>query len=423
MHRSIVWLTLLVAITGTCRSQTFKDTLTLSLPDAEKIFLQKNLALLSQQYTIDIKRALVQQSRLWDNPTLSTDQNMYDGKFFRHTTVNGTHYGQVYLQLQQVIITAGKRNKLVQLAKDETLTAEQQFNDLLRNLRYVLVTDYTNLYQLINTNSVYTNEIAVVQKLVAGMDAQLQAGNISVKDHVRVKALLYTLQSDQADVQRQLADVQRELRLLLQHNDTVFIVPVTTGINTPGNLTMTSLLDSARNNRPDLRMAQTNFLAQQHNLSYQQALTSPDVTVGIEYDHLNSYVPNYWGLTVGLPLPVFNRNQGNIKAARTAIQQAATGIVQVQTQAEQDVMAAYNKYLVAARLHENAGTDLGEKYDYLLQNMINSYRQRQVSLLEFIDFFEAYKEAGIRKYQQQAVLNNAAAELNFSTGCHIISFQ
>src|SRR4249920_3126053 len=80
------------------------DTVTISLQGAEKIFLEKNLALIAQQYNVDISKALVQQARYWDNPVLNTDQNIYDGKFFRHNS----DYGQIFIQIQQVIRTAGK---------------------------------------------------------------------------------------------------------------------------------------------------------------------------------------------------------------------------------------------------------------------------------------------------------------------------
>jgi len=112
MCRLLTSILLLMGITGFCQAQS-ADSLTITLPQAENLFLQKNLALLSQQYNIDINRALAQQARYWDNPVLLTDQNLYDGKFFRHEKVNNQPYGQVYLQLQQVIKTAGKRNKLI----------------------------------------------------------------------------------------------------------------------------------------------------------------------------------------------------------------------------------------------------------------------------------------------------------------------
>jgi len=420
MHRILTCLQLLMGIFCTCSAQSPGDSLALTWPEAAQRFLQKNLALLSQQYNIDINKALAQQARYWDNPVLLTDQNLYDGKFFRHAQVDNQPYGQVYLQLQQVIKTAGKRNKQIQLANDNVLSATQQFNDLMRNLKFVLATDFSNMHQLLGIYATYSKETAALQQLAAGMDAQFKAGNISQKDNIRIKALLFSLQSDLADVQRQIADAQRELHTLLQETGNRVIVPVINDSITAGDITLQQLLDSATSNRPDLQLAQTNLLIQQHNLNYQKALATPDVTVGVEYDRLSNYVPNFWGLTVGVPLPILNRNKGNILAANTSIRQASNGILLVQNQTRQDVEAAYNKYLVAINLKKNSPPDLGEPYEHLLQNVITGYQQRQLSLIEFVDFFDAYKETTLKKLQQQTALLNTIAELNFTTGTSII---
>jgi outer membrane protein, heavy metal efflux system len=420
MRLSVFLLFILIAVKNHAQQA---DSLYLKFPEAEKIFLQNNLALLSARYDIDINKAFKQQAGYWDNPVLSTDQNIYDGKFFRHKTVNGQEYGQVYIQLQQLILTAGKRNKLIKLANDNVLTAEQQFNDLLRNLRFVLSTDFNSLNQLWKTNTVYNNEIDAMQKMVAGMDEQLKVGNISQKDNVRVKALLYSLQSDQADLLRQAADIQKDLRVLLNVSDSVFVVPQLDVLIPDDGIILQTLLDSAKTNRPDFQLSQINLLSQQHNLAYQKALVTPDVTVGTEYDHASTYAPNYFGLSISLPLPILNRNKGNIKAAKFSIRQAETDIQQAQNQVNQDVAAAYNKWMISSSVTKMASAELGDQYDKLMQNMISSYKQRQVSLVEFIDFFDAYKDSHLKQLQQQANLRNAAAELNYTTGTSIINLQ
>jgi outer membrane protein, heavy metal efflux system len=209
----------------------------------------------------------------------------------------------------------------------------------------------------------------------------------------------------------------------LQQSGNNIIVPV---VNEPAvnvSLTLSQLQDSAINNRPDFQLAKINLLTQEHNLSYQKSLAVPDLTVGLEYDRLSNYVPNFWGLTIGLPLPVFNRNKGNIMAAGTAIRQAANAVAQMQNQTQQDVQTAYNKYLIAANLKKISPPELGEQYDHLLQNIITGYQQRQISLIEFVDFFDAYKETSLKKLQQQTSLLNAIAEINFTTGANIITIQ
>ena len=420
MHHRLLRLVLIFLLASfTTHAQT-PDSVRLTLPQAEQVFLQKNLSLLAQQYNVDISKALVQQAKYWDNPVLNTDQNIYDGKFFRHNK----DFGQVYVQLQQVIKTAGKRNKLIQLANDDVLSAQQQFNDMMRNLRFVLRNDFSTLNLQFKTWAIYNSEIASLEKLAAGMDAQLQAGNISQKDNIRVKALLYSLQTEAADMQRQIADTEKEFAVLLQvSGDTVFIPKREDTITVTVPYPLIALLDSARNNRPDAQLAQTNLLSQQHNLSYQKALVKPDVTVGLEYDQRSSYINNFWGLGISLPLPILNKNKGNIKAAQVSIQQANVQVQQVQNAVQQDVIAAYHKLLTVQRLQQSIAPDFMSKYNQLMKNMVQSYQERQVGLLEFIDFFDAYKDAATKQLQQQASLVNAAEELNYSTGTTIITLK
>jgi cobalt-zinc-cadmium efflux system outer membrane protein len=58
-----------------------------------------------------------------------------------------------------------------------------------------------------------------------------------------------------------------------------------------------------------------------------------------------------------------------------------------------------------------------------MKNMVQSYQERQVGLLEFIDFFNAWKDAATKQLQQQATLLAAAEELNYSTGTTIIPLK
>ena len=407
-----------IVCTSTAQSKP-GDSLVLTVPEAEKIFLEKNLSLIAQQYNVDINKALVQQARYWDNPVLNTDQNIYDGKFFRHDS----QYGQVFIQIQQLIKTAGKRNKAIKLAGDQVLTAQQQFNDVMRNLKYLLRNDLASVYQAMQAASLYNTQISSVEQMVKGMDAQLAAGNISQKDNIRLKALLFSLQSNQADFQRQIADLQTELHTLLQVPASTFITPqFPDSVNTDSipHLNLQQLLDSARINRPDAQMAQTNLIFQQHNLSYQKALAVPDLNVGVEYDQRSSYINNYVGLAISLPLPLFNINKGNIRAAEASIKQAQTGVQQLQNQVEQEVVSAYNKLLVSYHLKLGTSSDFSSRYQQMLHNMVTSYQQRQVSLLEFLDFFGAYEEARLKQLELESNLRAAGEEINLATGKDMI---
>src|SRR5689334_14058058 len=155
----LVFAVTLFGLQTSAQSPQYPDTLRVTLQQAEKIFTANNLSLLAAHYNIDINKALVLQAKYWDNPVLSTDQNIYDGGWFRH--YDG--YGQVYVQLSQLIKTAGKRKKLVQLSNDNVLTAEQQFSDMMRNLHYLLETDLYELSRLQSSKAVYVRESVSLQ--------------------------------------------------------------------------------------------------------------------------------------------------------------------------------------------------------------------------------------------------------------------
>ena len=397
-------------------AQTNQDTMRISVDSAEKIFLQRNLGLLAAKYNIDANKALIQQARLWDNPVLNTDQNIYDGKFFQHNE----NAGQVYLQLMQLIRTSGKLKKAAQLATDNAKISEQQFNELIRNLRYALHSDLEEVQHLLKIRIVYSAEISEVQKLVNGMDAEFAAGNIPLKDNIRVKALLFSLQNELINVQNQLIPLQAEISVLLQESSHRFIQPIFAFrlpelIKAPLPI-LDSLEAMALQNRYDLKAAETALAFQQHNLVYQKALSKADINVGVEYDRFSSYIPNLVGLAVSVPLNFFNRNQGNIKSAELSIQSQKAISEQAKSKVISDIYAAYSKFAFYQHINDAAQLDFSNKYDSLFLNMLKSYQDRQLSLLEFIDFMDAYKDTKLKLIEQHNGLIKSLEDLNYAVG-------
>ena len=402
-----------------------QDTLSLSTPEAEKIFLQNNLSLLAARYNVDANRALIRQAKSWDNPVLSTDQNIYDaqGGFFKHDA----NSGQVYVQVMQLIKTAGKRNKLAQLAADNTTLSSEQFDDLVRTLRYTLISDLFEVDHQLKLKRVYDSEIGEFQTLVSAMDAQLKAGDISVKDNMRVKALLFSLQNELAGIDAAIIPIESEIKLLLKNNATGFIkpkldyyLPDLIKTNLPP---AEQLIQMAADNRADLKQAKTQLDYQTHNLAYQKALAKPDINVGTEFDQRSSYAPDYVGLAVSLPLNILNRNKGNISSAQMNIKQQQALLDGQNAQVVSEVNTALEKIRFYQSINNSAQLDFSKQYDNLFQNMLSSYRQRQINLLEFIDFTDAYKDSKLKLLDQHTSLIKSLLELNYRVGKDVIQIK
>jgi len=178
-----------------------QDTIPLSLPQAEKRFLDSNLSLLAAQYNIDVQKAFTRQAHLWNNPTLNTDQVIAgDGNFFPYgKKVNGISGGQYFIQIQQLITTARKRGKLIALSETNEKISELQLQNILLNLKDVLYNDYYSLVQLSSIAQLYRRQNTQLDVLYNGMNAQFNAGNIALKDLLRIQALSVSLKQDMAE--------------------------------------------------------------------------------------------------------------------------------------------------------------------------------------------------------------------------------
>jgi cobalt-zinc-cadmium efflux system outer membrane protein len=418
----------LVLLSCTCilghsvRVAAQSDTLQLDLKQAEQLFFQKNLQLIAAHYSVKADSALIQQARLWDNPDLVTDQNIYsNNRWFEHgTNPDGSPQGQYYVQLQFLIKTAGKRGKQISLAKTNANISQWQFNNLMAQLKAQLRTDFFTLVQLQVTTSLLQAELDQTDKLITSMGQQFSAGNIARKDLLRIQALQIGLKQDMVENARQIEDVQSELRTMLQLAGDQYIKP-----QLPNNATLAmpgenleQLVSMAKTYNPAYQLQKLQVTFQEQNLSLQKALAAPDVSLGPNYDHNSNYTPHYVGLGISLPVPVFNRNQGNIRSARFQVQQEEANMQYADVQLQNDVLSAWRKLQLllqpntTGQLQDNFYGD----YDTLYQNIIESYRQRQISLVEFIDYFDAYKEIRQRQAQQQLNIRLAKEELNLKVG-------
>ena len=398
-------------------AQQKQDTLPLSLQQSEKIFTDSNLLLLAQHYNVDAQKALVEQAKVWQNPTLNTDIGIAaNGKFVQYKkNADGSYNGQYYIQIQQLILTAKKRGKLIDLANTNTRLSELQLQDVLRNLRYQLHQDYYTIQQQLALLGIYNDQALQLNKLLNGMKAQLSAGNIARKDYVRIQALVISLQQDITELKKDMADSQNDLKTLLQLKDAnIFIKPsepLSGEVAMPDNLE--SLVNSALKSNPNYLLQQWQTTYQQQNLSYQKALQTPDITLGPNFDRNSNFAPNYVGLGVSLPLPVFNKNKGNIKSAQANIKQQETLTQNAETELRNNISNAYSKLLLSIELNNSSQKAFYQDYATIYNNMLQSYKDRQINLLEFLDFFNDYTDSQKKLLDQQLNLQLAKEELQY----------
>jgi cobalt-zinc-cadmium efflux system outer membrane protein len=199
-----------------------QDTLKITIAQAEKQFLEKNLQLLAEQYNIDAAKANLLQAKLFPNPTVSAGLNIYNPENRRWFDAN-KNSGQYTFAVEQVIRIGGQRNKEIALAKIDIQLAENQFYDLLRTLRFSLGSVFYEAYFTYRSLTAFDTQIALLEELENHYKELKNRGVVALSEVVRIQSLLYGLQSDKLELQAAFNDLQATLQTLLQDNRTVFI--------------------------------------------------------------------------------------------------------------------------------------------------------------------------------------------------------
>src|SRR3954470_7660036 len=94
----------------------------LTLEEAEKIFLEKNLLLLAKQFNIKAADALVIQAKSYPNPLFTAYINVYDPQHEKYFHIDSS--GQKSFQIQQLILMGGKRRNEIEIARQNKSLAE-----------------------------------------------------------------------------------------------------------------------------------------------------------------------------------------------------------------------------------------------------------------------------------------------------------
>ena len=391
------------------------DTLALTIRQAEDRFVKNNLQLIIRRYDIDNANAQIITARLFPNP----DFNFSNG-IHTNDASQGPAYKDQAFGVSQLFTTAGKRNKNIQLAKISAEQAKYQFFDLLRTLKFTLRSDFYTIYFQEQSAKVYDQEISSLSKTLSVFKEQYAKGNVAEKEVLRIQSQLYTLQSEYNNLQVSIDTVQSEFKLLLKVPPGSFIAPQLAynldGKEVVSVIPYQRLLDSAYANRYDLKLAKVNIDYNNINLEVQKAAAVPDFSLSLNYDKLGGYGTNFWGAGVEFNLPFFNRNQGNIKQARIAIDQSKVQFQSQQDQVESDLATNYKGALRLEKLYSSFDPHFKEDFNHLIQAVFTNYEKRNISLLEFLDFYDAYKTNTIQLNTLQLNRITSLEQLNYVTG-------
>lgn len=396
----------------------------LTLDVADSVFVQKNMEVLAARCNIDCAKGELIQSKLYSNPVVSLDENVYNRlnkKYFDF----GKQSEQV-VTVDQLISIAGQHRNAVRVAKASEAAAEDEFANLLRCLHSELNQTFVRLFFAQQNLTLFEEEIFSLRNVLEGLKREELKDNISKMETARIEALLLSLRQEQDQYLSEESKLESQLRIFLA-------LPADTKVRAVFDVDCLDKLyeaapDSARladflQERADVRWANDEVGVAYAQWRMQKSHAFPEVHIVGQYDRNAGYFPNYFSIGVSLSLPVFNHNQGNIRSAKSHLMQCRYLSDDALRKAQDELSLAYQNLRRCLKLSSAVAKDFDEAdMKNLFEGVNENYKKRNISLLEFVDFYKTYKDAilQVSDVKQSAFL--AIEDLNKAVGQVVIRY-
>lgn len=394
---------------------TGSDTLRISIAQADSIFLSNNFQLLAAAMNMRAQDAQVIQAKLYPNPVFTVSINTYDPDNRQAFHVGAS--GQKSFQIDQLILLGGKRKAEIELAKTNAVIASLEFENLIRTLKYELHSSMYTIKQQLFLLQKFDAQLNLLDNILTAYNEQSKIGNIPMKDVIRLKGVYLNLNNDRAELfqyyLKELAQVQSILQV-----DQV-IVPIITDDDLEQMIKLVAreeLQETALINRPDYLISQKDKLAAEQYYQLQKKLAIPDLNAFVNYDQRSGAFNNEINAGISIPLPIWNKNKGNIRAAQHMLQQreySQEGLKLEIFNTIRNQLDLYNQTVFEYRKAQNL---YNEDFEITLKGMSDNFLKQNISVLEFVDFFEAYNNSLAEIARIKIQLAESAELLNLTIG-------
>jgi len=378
-------------------SAQIADTLQIGRKEAETLFLANNLDIIAQKLEISQAEARVVQAKFWPNPKLTVNEvnlwRTYDIEQQPALIGNWGKNTQFSAEIEQVIQTVRKRRKNIELQKIEVDGEKYELQEVLRELKKLLRNTLTEVIYNQEQQKLYRGQISSIEKLTKSYQNQLNLGNISKSEYVRLKAQEIEFKKKLISLQQEIAEQQVELKALLILPATSYLV-ITDHLSIPekelSELELPNWLNIAKENRPDIQITKNKEKYAQKNLELQRALRTPDIALSVGYDRGGNIMKDFVGLGISFDLPVFDRNKGNIQEAKLEVTKSNFETRKNILKSENEIVSVFQNYTRTQKISEELDGSYESTLDGLLASHEKNFRLRNISMLEYMDFLETY---------------------------------
>jgi len=305
---------------------------------------------------------------------------------------------QYTINIGQPIELGGKRQRRIDSATAQTKVTTHELADLRRQIDFQVKKTFTDILVAKDALALSEQNLSALDELEKIQRLRAEKGDLSGLELLRIQVQRFAFERDAADARQALRAAKIGLRSLIGADK------VTDDFDAAGSLelrqssyTQSELYRRALDTRPDIRAAEAARNKAKADINLAKANAWWDVTPQVEYQRIGP--DNTIGFGFGLPLRIFDRNQGEIARTRAdalrvdavrdavvirALSEVDTALAAVDTERGK-VEVLRDTYLPKAK-------QARETVEF-------AYRRGGVSLLDYLDAQRTYRETALQYLQ------------------------
>ena len=314
----------------------------LSLREALALTFMRNPELAVFSWNVRAREARVLQAGLFPNPEIEFEMEDFSGT----GALRGFDGAETTMLLGQLIELGGKRGKRKRLATLEHNLSGWDYEAKRLDIYADVAKAFVDVVGAQERVALSTELVELAQQAITRVSTRVRAGKDSPVEETTATVTLHTTRLELERARRDLEGARKRLAVLWGSTSPVFeraagtleeIAPVPTADR------LTEL--TAQN--PDVARWNTEFEERQAAIDLADAGKIPDLTIVLGAKHLSEIDESALVVGIGIPLPLFSRNQGEALEARYRLAQAGAEARAAQAQTDAALAETYQALTTA----------------------------------------------------------------------------
>jgi cobalt-zinc-cadmium efflux system outer membrane protein len=357
--------------------------------------LANNATLLAERLNVPLATARMVTARLRPNPVLSLDADYLDIVGTGFSSANNAGPAEAAARVDFVLEGPGKRSGRIAVAELQRSVAELNLQDAMRTVILNVQNAFVDVLLAKEAVSLTEENQRTFDRVVEINRQRAKPGEQSTADLLRVRLAAMQVRNDVANAAARLHSTRHRLEVAMGRATLVHGFDVKGSLRADKDLIeIQPLRAQAQEQRPDIQSIARDQARSAADLKLQIAQGKIDYTVGSQFHRQQS--PTGTGSSVGFffsaPIPVFNRNQGEVERATLEGRQLTERLKALRTSVAGEVESAYEQYAVARTMMSSMEADMLEQARQVRQTAEDSYRDGKIGLLDFLDAQKAFTD-------------------------------